>query len=97
MLARTDRQKAHPLCLASPPGRDKNIVLHKIMKPALGNKQFQEVFIYTFFSHIYKLCLMDETVTGRNCEFYIFFPHKASEDNLEKISTIYVQPKKAGL
>ena len=21
---RTDRQKAHPLCLASPPGRDKN-------------------------------------------------------------------------
>ena len=35
---RTDRQKAHPLCLASPPGRDKNLLffsgscwpLHKI-------------------------------------------------------------------
>ena len=25
------------------------------------------------------------------------FPHKASEDNLEKISTIHVQAKKAGL
>ena len=81
--------------------KSKHIVSHKIMETTLRNQQLLEVFIHTqTHTHIY--CLIHKihawwVPTGWNREFYIFLPHKASEDNSENISTIYVQAKKAGL
>ena len=57
---RTDRRKAHPLCLASPPGRDKNQVgqvLYIMSRPSHGKDE--NCPSYDFNDKWWYLCLLN--------------------------------------